>query len=98
MPFISKFLTVQTYEIPQNKSLSKSTILKRRVRPEWVKDFLSYSPLKTVWADLPTAVRVRVNGATLLQMSLEVIQYHPPTALEDNQYPLAKDQRVLAFL
>jgi hypothetical protein len=25
------------------------------------KDFLSYRPLKTVWADLPTAVRFRVN-------------------------------------
>jgi hypothetical protein len=26
-----------------------------------LKDFLSYNPLKTVWADPPTAVRVRVN-------------------------------------
>jgi hypothetical protein len=31
------------------------------------------------------------NGATLLQMSLEVIQYPMPTALESSQYPLAKD-------
>jgi hypothetical protein len=26
-----------------------------------LKDFLSYNSLKIVWADLPTAVRVRVN-------------------------------------
>ncbi len=31
-----------------------------------------------------------VNGATLLKMFLEVIQYPPTTALEGNQYPLAK--------
>jgi hypothetical protein len=27
-----------------------------------LKDFLSYRPLKKVWADPPTAVRFRVNG------------------------------------
>jgi hypothetical protein len=31
-------------------------------------------------------------------MPLEVIQYPLPIALEGNQYPLAKDQRVLATL
>jgi hypothetical protein len=35
-----------------------------------------------------------VNWATLLQMSLEVVQDSLPTALEGNQYPLAKNQRV----
>jgi hypothetical protein len=28
-----------------------------------LKDFLSYRPLKQVWADLPTAVRFRVKTA-----------------------------------
>jgi hypothetical protein len=32
-----------------------------------------------------------VNGATRLKMSIEVIQYPRTTALESNQYPLAKD-------
>ncbi len=27
-----------------------------------LKDILRYKPLKKVWADLPTAVRFRVNG------------------------------------
>ncbi len=38
------------------------------------------------------------NGATLLQVSLEVIQYPLTVALEGKQYPLAKDYRVLATL
>jgi hypothetical protein len=29
-----------------------------------LKDFLSYRPLKIVWADRPTAVRFRVKGDT----------------------------------
>jgi hypothetical protein len=29
------------------------------------KDFLSYRPLKRVWADPPTAVRFRVKGTIL---------------------------------
>ncbi len=33
--------------------------------------------------------------ATLLQMSLEVIQHPPVTALQGIQYPLADDQRAL---
>jgi hypothetical protein len=37
------------------------------------------------------ATRIRINGATLLQMSIEVIQYPLKIALEGNQYPLAKD-------
>jgi hypothetical protein len=37
-------------------------------------------------------------GATLLQRSLEIIQYPLPAALEGNQFPLAKDQRALATL
>jgi hypothetical protein len=39
-----------------------------------------------------------VKGATLLQMFLEVFQDPLPTALEGNQYTLAKDPRVLADL
>ncbi len=38
------------------------------------------------------------NGATLLKMSIQVIQYPLTTALEGNQYPLAKDQRGMATL
>ncbi len=30
-----------------------------------LKDFLSYRPLKKVWADWPTAVRFRVNATSL---------------------------------
>jgi hypothetical protein len=39
-----------------------------------------------------------VNAVALLQMSLEVIQYPLPTALEGSQYHLAKNQKVLATL
>ncbi len=39
-----------------------------------------------------------VNGATVLQMFVEVIQYPLTTTLEGNQYPLAKDQKVMATL
>ncbi len=37
-----------------------------------------------------------VNGATLLQIPIEIIPYPLTTNLEVNQYPLEKDQRVLA--
>jgi hypothetical protein len=35
--------------------------LDSRWAPDETEAFLSYRPLKIVWADLPTAVRVRVN-------------------------------------
>jgi hypothetical protein len=39
-----------------------------------------------------------VNGAILLQMSIDVIQYPLTIALEGNQYPLAHYLRVVAIL